>query len=84
MAAAGLVGYRCCMRFGSRSHSHVDSDQVDAKVTGERVRLVRILRNLADRIETAPPKRVSEGLVSMGAAAEALVQAVERAIGRAK
>lgn len=69
------------MRFGSRSH--VTTDEVDtSKITPERDRLVRTLRNLADTIEAAPAAPVKAGIARMTAAAVTLVQTVERALGK--
>ena len=68
------------MRFGSRSH---DVDPKSApETTGERYRLVRTLRDLADRIENAPLQRITESVAPLAAAVEPLVQLVERALGR--
>jgi len=67
------------MRFGSRSH---DVDKLDAKVTTERDRLVRTLRDLADRIEKAPSGRITESVTRIAVVVEPLVRVVERALGR--
>jgi hypothetical protein len=67
------------MRFGRRSHT---PDDLDQQTTTDRGRLIRTLRNLADTIEAAPAERVDAGLAGMVAAAETLVRAVERALGR--
>ncbi len=69
------------MRFGSRSHD-TDPEKPDATVTGERDRLVRTLRDLADRIERAPFKRITGSVAWIAAAVEPLVHVVERALGR--
>jgi hypothetical protein len=55
-------------------------DQINAKVTAERDRLVKALRDLADRIERAKLDRVSEGLAWVATAAETLVKTIERAL----
>jgi len=61
---------------------HIDRDKIDAKLDAERVRLVALLRRLADRLEAAPLSRVSEGLAWVGGGVEVLVRAAERALGR--
>jgi len=61
--------------------STVDSGKIDAAVKNERDRIVVALRRLADRIESAPVERVSEGLAWVATAAETLVTTIERAIG---
>ncbi len=55
-------------------------EQINAKVSAERDRLVKALRDLADRIERANLERVSEGLAWVATAAEALVKTIERAL----
>jgi len=70
------------MRFGS--HSHADRNQRDAKVNAEHDRLVTTLRGLADRIERVNVDQLGDGLVSIAAAVDPLVRAVERALGRQK
>ena len=69
------------MRFGSRSHD-TNSEKLDARVTGERDRLVQTLRDLADRIEQAPFNRISDSVASIATAVEPLVRVVERALRR--
>ena len=71
------------MRFGSRSHDP-EPEKVDATLTGERDRLVRTLRNLADRIEAAPSKRMTESMTWLATAAGPFIKAVERALGAKK
>jgi hypothetical protein len=68
------------MRFGS--HSHVTPDELDAKATTDRERLVRTLRNLADTIESAPAAPVKAGLAGMAAAADTLVRTVKLALAK--
>ena len=68
------------MRFGSRSHD-TDPDKPDETVTGERARLVRTLRDLADRIERAPFGRIAESVAWIAKAVEPLVTVVDRALG---
>ena len=79
LAKPQTVRYRSSMRFGSRSH---DVDKLDAKVTTERDRLVRTLRDLADRIEKAPSGRITESVTRIAVVVEPLVRVVERALGR--
>ncbi len=55
-------------------------DRINAKVTAERDRIVKALRDLADRIERANVGRVSEGLTWVATAAETLVKTIERAL----
>jgi hypothetical protein len=55
-------------------------ERINAKVTAERDRVVKALRDLADRIERANLDRVSEGLSWVATAAETLVKTIERAI----
>lgn len=55
-------------------------DRINAKVTAERDRIVKALRDLADRIERANLDRVSEGLTWVATAAETLVKTIERAL----
>jgi hypothetical protein len=64
------------MRFGSRSHES-EPEKHHSKEAVERDRLVRRLRDLADRIDRAPLTRTN----SVAAAVEPLVGAVERALG---
>jgi hypothetical protein len=61
---------------------HIDPEKIDAKLDAERARLVALLRRLADRLESAPLSRVSEGLAWVAGGVEVLVRAVERALGR--
>jgi hypothetical protein len=68
------------MRFGSRSHD-TDTDKLDRTVTSERDRLVRTLRDLADRIEGAPFNRISASVAGITSAVEPLTRMVERALG---
>jgi len=67
------------MRFGSRSH---EPDKTDTTVSTERDRLVRTLRDLADRIERAPFNRIAESLAWIATSVEPLVHVVDRAVGR--
>lgn len=67
------------MRFGRRTHD-TEPDAGDPKIDDERTRLVGLLRNLADRIEHAPKRRVIEALAELTSAVEPLVRAVERAL----
>jgi len=62
--------------------TEVDVDRIDAAIQRERVRLVAMLRALADKIETAPKERVTDGLTWIAPAAETLFRTVERALGR--
>jgi hypothetical protein len=66
------------MRFGSHSHD-VEPEKVGTKVKSQRDRLVKLFRELADRIEQAPMDRISDSLAWLAAAAEPLVRVVERA-----
>ena len=59
-------------------------EHINAKVTAERDRLVKVLRDLADRIEAANLDRVSEGLTWVATAAETLVKTIERALKLSK
>jgi hypothetical protein len=68
------------MRFGSRRHATFD--ELHAKVTTDRDRLVRTLRNLADTIEAAPAAPINAGLAEMAAAAETLVRTVKLALSK--
>jgi hypothetical protein len=63
-------------------HVHLDPEKIDAKLDAERVRLVALLRRLADRLEAAPPARISEGLAWVAGGVEVLVRTVERTLGR--
>lgn len=69
------------MRFGRHSHD-IDLEKFDA--TGERDRLVRTLRDVADRIEKAPRDRITESPAWIAAALEPLMGILERARGRQK
>lgn len=69
------------MRFGSRSH---EPEKTDTTVSTERDRVVRTLRDLADRIERAPFNKISESLTWIATTIEPLVAVVERAAGRDK
>jgi hypothetical protein len=62
----------------------VNPDKIDAAVKSERDRIVVALRRLADRIESAPVERVSEGLTWVATAAETLVSTIERVLGGVK
>jgi hypothetical protein len=75
-----MLRYRRGMRFGSRSHD-TDTDKLDRTVTSERDRLVRTLRELADRIEGAPFNRITESVAWLTSAVEPLTQMVDRALG---
>jgi hypothetical protein len=70
------------MRFGTRSHDTIDTDQRDAKLASERERLVALLRGIANQIEAAPDERLSVGLAWIMNAVEPLTRVVERALGR--
>lgn len=59
-------------------------EQINAKVSAERDRLVKALRDLADRIERANLARVSEGLAWVATAAETLIKTIERALNLSK
>lgn len=69
------------MRFGRRSHD-IDTDKIDAAVTGEQRRLVDILHALAERIEKAPADRFSVAAEGIADAVEPLARAVDRALGK--
>ena len=60
----------------------VDAGQIDAKIAGERARLVAALRRLADRLETMPTARLTTALVFVAGIVESLERAMERAFGR--
>ena len=62
----------------------IDPEKIDAAVKNERDRIVVALRRLADRIESAPVERVSEGFTWVATTVETLVRTVERALGREK
>jgi hypothetical protein len=62
--------------------THIDREKIDATLDAERARLVALLRRLADRLESAPLSRVSDGLAWVTGGVDVLVRAVERAIGR--
>ena len=63
-------------------HVHLDPKKIDEKLDAERIRIVALLRRLADRLEAAPPARISEGIAWVTAGVEVLVRTVERALGR--
>lgn len=63
---------------------NVDPGKIDAAVKSERDRIVGALRRLADRIESAPVERLSEGLTWVATAAETLVSTIDRALGGSK
>jgi len=71
------------MRFGSRSHDP-EPEKLDVTVTGERDRLVRTLRDLADRIEKAPFSRITESVSWIAKVVEPVVGVVDRALGTRK
>jgi hypothetical protein len=71
------------MRFGSRSHD-TEPQKSETTVTGERARLVRTLRDLADRIERAPFGRITESVAWIAKAVEPVVEVVDRALGRSR
>lgn len=75
--------YSGAMRFGTHSHD-VDPQQLDAKDTAERDRLVRTLRDLAERIERANLTRVRDSLRWIAAAVDPVVRSVERALGQSE
>jgi len=54
----------------------------DKSIDVERARLVALLCRLANRLEAAPLSRISEGLAWVAGGVEALVRAVEHALGR--
>ena len=58
------------------------AEKVEATIREERDRLVAGLRRLAERIEQAPLERISSGIAWIATAAEMLLRAVERALGR--
>ncbi len=64
--------------------SQIDPEKIDAAIKNERDRIVVALRRLADKIESAPLDSISKGLVWVATGVEALVQTVERALGRPK
>jgi hypothetical protein len=64
----------------TESTQQTGEDRINAKVTAERDRIVKALRELADRIERANLDRVSEGLTWVATAAETLVKTIERAL----
>lgn len=70
------------MRFGSHSHDHIDLETRDPR--RERDRLVRMLRDVTERIEKAPLDQITESLAFIVAALEPLTRLVERALGRPK
>lgn len=53
------------------------STGIDAKLEAERTRIVRALRDLADRIERAPLERVSGALTLIAGFVEQLVARAE-------
>ncbi len=54
---------------------------LNATLEAERTRIVRSLRDLADRIERAPLERVSQGLGVVAGFAEQLIRRVEQFLG---
>lgn len=60
----------------------VDAEQIDAKIAGERARVVAALRRLADRLESLPTARLTGALVFVAGLVESLERAMERAFGR--
>jgi len=70
------------MRFGTHSHDF-EPEKGDSTVAAERARLVRSLRDLAERIERAKLTRARESLASIAAAVEPLKRTVERALAAA-
>ena len=69
------------MRFGSHSHD-IDLKTLDPR--RERDRLVRMLRDVTERVEKAPLDQITGSLASMVAAVEPLMRLFERALGRPK
>jgi hypothetical protein len=59
-----------------------DEQHIDAKLRAERDRLVKALRDLADRIDRAPLDRITGGLAWMASTIETLVQTIERTLRR--
>lgn len=66
------------MRFGSHSH---DVDRKPLDPIRERIRIVRALRDITDRIEKAPLDGITESLAFIAAALEPLVRLVDRTLG---
>ena len=69
------------MRFGSHSH---DTELETLDPRSERARLVRTLRDVAERIERAPLERITESLAFIVAALQPVLRLVERALGHQK
>ena len=69
------------MRFGSHSH---DTELETLDPRRERERLVRTLRDTADRIEKAPLDGITESLAFIVSALEPVKRLVERALGQRK
>jgi hypothetical protein len=55
---------------------------IDAKLDAERTRIVRALRDLADRIEQAPLERLSGALTFVASLVEQLVTRAEQMFGK--
>ncbi len=71
------------MRFGSRRHDvDPEPDAIDTKLKGQRDQLVKLLRDLADRIEHAPLGRITDSLTWLAGAVEPMARVVERALSR--
>jgi hypothetical protein len=69
------------MRFGSRSHDFVDPEELGAKLSAERDRLVKMLRDVADRLERLPANKANEVLVWVRGAVEPLLGMLRRVLG---
>lgn len=72
------------MRFGTHSHDSHDIDLEKLDPRRERDRLVRMLRDVTERVERAPLDQITESLAFIVAALEPLTRLVERALGRPK
>ena len=62
MAHVSVLRYRSIV-------TDIDAEKIDAAIQRERIRLVALLRALADKIETAPTERVTDGLTCCAASA---------------
>jgi hypothetical protein len=68
----------------SEESPRFNEGDIDAKLRAERDRLVKLLRELADRIERAPLDRITGALTWIGTAAETFIRTVESVIGGEK